>query len=149
LWATSNISSSHPWINSFHDITDAGNFSRPTFFRLLRKGIQAILNCKEIQVQLPTTREELDEVRQGFQDKSIEEVMLGCVGALDGLLLLIRTPTRNEAPNVRIYHSGHYQQMGLNVQAMVDANLKFMYLAVLAGGRSSDVQAYCRSRLKR
>lgn len=61
------------WLSgsSFHDIRDAGNFSRPTFFRLLCKGIRAILNCKEIQVQLPKTREELDEVRQGFQDKSI------------------------------------------------------------------------------
>jgi hypothetical protein len=38
--------------------------------------------------------------------------------------------------------------MGLNVQAMVDANLRFMYLAVLAGGRSSDVQAYRKSKLK-
>jgi hypothetical protein len=138
------------WLSgsSFHDIRDAGNFSRPSFFRLLRKGLRAILTCKELQITLPNTQDELDEVLEGFKSKSTEEVMSGCVGALDGLLLLIRTPTREEAPNVRIYHSGHYQRMGLNVQAMVDANLRFMYLAVLAGGRSSDVQAYRKSKLK-
>jgi hypothetical protein len=138
------------WLSgsSFHDIRDAGNFSRPSFFRLLRKGLRAILTCKELQITLPNTQDELDEVLEGFKSKSIEEVMSGCVGALDGLLLLICTPTREEAPNVQIYHSGHYQRMGLNVQAMVDANLRFMYLAVLAGGRSSDVQAYRKSKLK-
>jgi hypothetical protein len=32
------------WLSgsSFHDITDAGNFSRPIFFRLLHKGLEAI-----------------------------------------------------------------------------------------------------------
>jgi len=37
--------------------------------------------------------------------------------------------------------------MGWNVRAMVDAYMQFMYLALLAGGRNSDVQAYYRSVL--
>jgi hypothetical protein len=74
--------------------------------------------------------------------------MPGCVEALDGLLFLIQTPEWEEAPNVRIYHCGHYQRMGLNVQAMVDPNLRFMCLAVVASGRSSDMHAYCKSKLK-
>ena len=47
------------WLSgsSFHDIRDAGNFSRPSFFRLLRKGLRAILTCKELQITLPNTQD--------------------------------------------------------------------------------------------
>jgi hypothetical protein len=37
--------------------------------------------------------------------------------------------------------------MGLNVQAMVDSKLRFMYAAILKGGRSSDYRAYLKSSL--
>ena len=86
--------------------------------------------------------DEMDAVRQGFEQKSTEGVMSGCVGALDGYLLLIRTPSRKESLNTRQFFSGHYQRIGLNVQAMVDSNLKFLYAAILKGGRSSDYKAY-------
>ena len=32
--------------------------------------------------------------------------------------------------------------MGLNVQAMCDSNLKFLYMAILAPGKSSNIKAY-------
>jgi hypothetical protein len=80
-------------------------------------------------------------VFQSFQLKKNRKFMPECAWALDGLLLLIHRPTREEAANVRIYHSFHYQKMGLHVQEMVAFNLQFMYLAVLVGG-SSEVQVY-------
>jgi len=137
------------WLSgsSFHDIRDAGNFSRPTFFRLLRKCLSAIINCKKLQMRLPESLEELEAVRKGFEEKSTEGVMSGCIGALDGYLHLIRTPSRKESLNVRQYFSGHYQRMGLNVQAMVDSKLRFMYAAILKGGRSSDYKSYLKSSL--
>jgi len=103
--------------------------------------------CECLKMNLPKTMEELDDVRKGFEGISTEEVMFGCVGALDGYLLLIRTPSRKESTNVRQYFSGHNQQMGLNVQAMVDRNLRFMYASILKCGRSSDYKAYLKSRL--
>jgi hypothetical protein len=137
------------WLSgsSFHDIRDAGNFSRPTFFRLLRKCLFAIINCRKLQIRLPETLEELETIRKGFEEKSTDGVMSGCVGALDGYLHLIRTPSRKESSNVRQYFSGHYQRMGLNVQAMVDSKLRFMYVAILKGGRSSDHKSYLKSSL--
>ncbi len=71
----------------------------------------------------------MDEVQDGFTKKFTEGVMSGCAGALDGFLFLIRTPKRREAANSRLYFSGHYSRMGLNVQAMRDANYKFTYVA--------------------
>jgi hypothetical protein len=38
--------------------------------------------------------------------------------------------------------------MGLNVQAMCDLNLKFLYMAILAPGNSSDIKAYEASALQ-
>jgi hypothetical protein len=85
-------------------------------------------------------------VFQSFQLKKNRKFMPECAWALDGLLLLIHRPTREEAANVRIYHSFHYQKMGLHVQEMVAFNLQFMSLAVLVGG-SSEVQVYHKSVL--
>jgi len=73
--------------------------------------------------------------------------MSGCIGALDGLLLLIQAPSREEASNAQQFFSGHYQQMGLNVQALVDSNLRFLYAGILKGGRSRDYKAYMKSIL--
>jgi hypothetical protein len=73
--------------------------------------------------------------------------MLGCVGALDGLLLMIQTPSRKEASNVRQFFSGHYQGKELNVQALVDSNLQFLYEGILKGGRSSDYKVYMKATL--
>jgi len=44
--------------------------------------------------------------------------MKGAVGALDGGLCRIKTPRLSETLNVKGYFSGHYQTMGVNVQAM-------------------------------
>jgi len=73
--------------SSFHDICDAGDFSCPTFFWLLWKGILSIVNCTRLQIVLPRTTQELEDVKKGFESKSMERVMCGCVGALDGFLL--------------------------------------------------------------
>jgi hypothetical protein len=45
------------WLSgsSFHDIRDAGNFSRATFFWLLWKGISSIIQCKRLKMALPRT----------------------------------------------------------------------------------------------
>ena len=77
------------WLSgsSFHDIHDAGNYSRPTFFCLFWKGISAITNRKRLQMVLPRTVKE--ELQRGFETNSTDQVVSGCAGVLDGLLLLI------------------------------------------------------------
>ncbi len=139
------------WLSggSYHDIQDAGNFSKPTFFHLLWLGLNALNSCNELKMKLPQTENELEEVWDGFTKKSTDGVMSACVGASDGFLFLIRTPRRREATNSRLYFSGHYSRMGLIVQAMCDANCKITYMAVLAPGRSSNLKAYKKSSLQR
>ncbi len=51
--------------------------------------------------KIPATEVDLDELFQGFQLKSTEKDVRLCQ-ELDGLFLLIHTPTRKKATNVRI-----------------------------------------------
>jgi len=110
--------------------------------------LHAILHCKHLQLEQSNTKEELDELAEGFKCKSRESIMAGCIGSLDGLLLLMHTPTRKEACNVRQFFSDHYQRMGLNIQGLVDCHLRFLYAVILAGGRSSDYKAYQKSKIR-
>jgi hypothetical protein len=114
----------------------------------LKRGLFAILDCVHLAITLPETEEDLVHVAEGFKCKSTEGVMAGCVGALDGMLLLICTPSREDISNVCQFFSGHYQRMGINVQGLVDSNLHFLYVGVLGGGRSSDYKVYQRSKVK-
>ena len=69
--------------------------------------------------------------------------MRGCVGAMDGLLAHICCPTAKESDgNPRAYHSGHYNDYGLNVQAICDSRLQFLFFMVTAPGQSSDLYAF-------
>lgn len=43
--------------------------------------------------------------------------------------------------NKRQYYSGHYQVFGLNIQAICDAKLRFIYFAIAAPGRTNDARA--------
>jgi hypothetical protein len=116
--------------DSYHGIRDTGNFSAPTFF-CLKKRLYAIIHCKALEFQLLATKKEVDEVAEGFKCKSTEIIMAGCVGALDGLLLLIRTPKQKKSVNVKQVFSGQYQRVGLNVQGLVDCHLCFIYAVVI------------------
>jgi hypothetical protein len=59
-------------------------------------------------MNLPRTVKELEELQRGFELKSTDQVMSGCIGALEGLLLLMQTPSRKEASNVQQFFSGHF-----------------------------------------
>jgi hypothetical protein len=70
-------------------------------------------------------------------------VRQGCVSAIDGLLARIKCPSVNESNgNPRSYHSSHYHADGLNVQAICDSRLRFLFFAVAKPGGSSDPIAY-------
>ncbi len=79
--------------SSFHDISDR-YFLWPIIFHLLSKGFCTLLTSKETQTKLLTMRKDLEALQVGFRDKSANEVMSRCVGALDGSLLLICNHTR-------------------------------------------------------
>jgi len=79
---------------------------------------------------------------QGFKNLCVQGAVDGCIGALDGWLLKIQTPSKTMVGNVRSFFSGHYQCYGLNVQAICDHHCRFLYIAVLGPGVMCDNVAY-------
>jgi hypothetical protein len=118
---------------SYHDIKDFCRVSRSSFYRVRNLFMDACLQAPEIQIQFRSTDAELNEAAESFKARSTHFFFLKCVGALDGLLVKIIQPGNVENP--RDYFSGHYQSMGVNVQAMCDSNCSFIYLAIGGPGK--------------
>ena len=64
------------------------------------------------------------------------------MGAIDGYFQRIQTPTKKEAGNVIAYYSGHYESHGVNCQACVRSDLRFMYFGVVSPGSTNDNISY-------
>ena len=56
------------------------------------------------------------------------------------MLVSIEQPKDVDYPHA--YFSGHYKHMGVNVQAVCDSNLRFIYIATNAPGGTQDITAY-------
>jgi DDE superfamily endonuclease len=93
--------------------------------------------------------ERIEEIKESFQKSSTSPAFQNCVGAIDGWLAVIQSPSVNEEANVNAFYSGHYKEMGLNVQAMVDGNCMFTYASILCPGSTNDVVAYHQTPLCR
>ena len=62
------------------------------------------------------------------------------IGAIDGWLCTIEKP--KDVSNPSKFFSGHYQRFGFNVQAICDANLCFIHIAVAGKGQTNDARAF-------
>jgi hypothetical protein len=74
-----------------------------------------------MRIELPQGEEKLRDLAQRWLDVSTcpQGLYWGHIGAIDG-------GVSNQAD----YFSGHYVAYGLNIQAMCDPDLLFMYVAV-------------------
>ena len=73
-----------------------------------------------------------DDLKVKFPTTSAEQCdaafIVGCVGAIDGMLVPIRAPSAKESGNVRADYSGHYSRYGINVHGVCDYQLRFIDL---------------------
>lgn len=82
--------------------------------------IQAVNDSFTIDV--PWSTEELEHSAAEWNEKSgAFGVFHGCVGAIDGWLCCIHKP--KNVDNTAHHFSGHHQRCGVNVQAVVNADL--------------------------
>jgi hypothetical protein len=130
---------------SYSDICVFCGVSVASFYCIVWRTIHAI--NKAISVKFPSTAEECGNLAAGFEKISHRGVIKNCVGVLDGYLLAITTPRKNEAKNVRSYFSGHYQKYGVNIQACCDAQCRFTFLGIGGPGVTKDRNAIKESGL--
>jgi hypothetical protein len=95
-----------------------------------------------MRMELPLGEEKLRDLAQQWLDVSTcpQGLYWGHIGAIDGWFP--RTEMPHGVSNQANYFSGHYVAYGLNIQAMCDPDLVFMYIAVAGPGRINDSRAF-------
>jgi DDE superfamily endonuclease len=132
---------------SYLDIFTLTGVSVASFYRVVYRTLRLIVNCKELEIRMPTNEEECKKVAEGFQSISFKSAITNCIGVVDGYLLRIYTPTKADAGNVRSYFSGHYQCHGINIQAICDHHSRFLFVSVAAPGSVNDRDAIQENNL--
>ena len=96
---------------------------------------------KSFTIDVPWSAKELERCAAVWNEKSGAFGMFhGCVGVINGWLSCIHKP--KNADNTVHCHGGYYQQHGVNVQALVDANLRFICFGAIGPGRTNDARAF-------
>lgn len=127
---------------SYLDIRLVGTISIPSFYRCLHIGVRAISQCQALTIRFETDDTSLKNRQNLFRDLSSHEVIRGCVGCIDGILIQTKAPSLSDVPNPRDYFSGHYGMYGLNVQAVCDHAYRFIWMGVNTPGGMSDHTNY-------
>jgi hypothetical protein len=96
----------------------------------------------------PYDQQCLPKVADGFRKILTRGIMDGCIGALDGWVCPLQSPSEKHVTNAGDYFSGHYHKYGMNVQAMCNSYCCFTYNGVMCPGRASDTSAYDGTLLK-
>lgn len=138
---------------SYLDIRDKAEISTPSFYRIIWKAVDAILEVADLSLNLPESELEHKFAADQFAALSTNKsrhppLFTGCVGALDGMLQRIRTPDRRDTNTSRNFFSGHYATMGVNCQAMCDHLCRFTYMGSISPGGANDIRAYQSSKIK-
>jgi hypothetical protein len=128
------------------DFRIVGGISRPSTYRVILDVATAINECAFLAYHMPWSDVDgLKHIARGFRRKSNRGIMKRCVGALDGFLLLIDSPTG--VPNYHDFFSGHYHSFGINIQAIVDSETRFLEVAIAAPGAANDCYAITAAKL--
>ena len=126
----------------YKDVADVLGISRESAKRVVGKFLDAVNNSEDLAISLPNTPTELQRCADDWSElSSAFGIYKGAVGAIDGWLACIDKPN---VSNPADYYSGHYQRYGLNVQAVCDVNLKFIYFGVVAPGKTNDARVFRR-----
>ena len=134
-------------ITSLADIYGISTDSTRRVINLFLDAVDFNTEFKPLQVKLPDNNdiEALNDLAQRWANVSTAfGLMYGHIAALDGWIP--RTEKPRGVSNSADYFSGHYQMFGLNIQAMCDPDLLFLYVAVAAPGKTNDIRAFSRLR---
>ena len=126
---------------SYLDIATLFRISNSSFYRCVGIFVVAVNQCPQLEIKFPKTAEECHQQAIHFRSMSSEDVIRGCVGALDGCFIRIKAPGLKQAANVVAYYSGHYEDYGINVQASCNHRCQFNFVAIAAPASVGDARA--------
>lgn len=123
-------------------IADCYGMSIRSCQRIVDNFLKAVDSDSQFDIRIPTTAPELSKCAQGWNRLSGASGMhFGVKGAIDGWLACIQKPNVDHPAD---YFSGHYQQYALNVQAVCDSTLRFVYFGFVGTGRTNNSRVFGR-----
>lgn len=129
--------------DSILSMEDSFHISTSSIDRHVNRFLEAV--DRTLEIKIPQTPEEFKQAADDWNALSgSSDVYYEVVGAIDGWLCFTNKPNKDEVDNEADYFSGHYHRFGINIQAVCDANLRFIYYGVAAPGRTHDVRGFNR-----
>lgn len=122
-------------------VGDFGGIDESTASRKIHIVLEAIAQLSPQFVKMPRTQAEMNTVRQGFFNIAR---LPRCIGALDCTHIKIQSPGGGDAENYR-NRKGFFSY---NVQAICNADLKFMDIVCRWPGSAHDSNIFRHSRVR-
>ena len=114
--------------------------------------VEAIHEVPSLQIQFPASHEKQMQIAQGFKARSAIGID-SCVGAIDGILIWIHKPSAAFLKKFKVgpakFFCGRKSKFGLNMQAVCDADGRFLDVYIGCPGSASDYYAFHGSPLRK
>jgi hypothetical protein len=122
--------------------------SRAQVYKNFREVIKAINECPALAIQCDNSDEGLSKRAREFATLSKHSLFHYCVGAIDGLAISIRAPSKKKVKNQTRYFSGNKKKFCLNLQGVCDAKGNFIAVSCKHVGSANDCVAFSTSALQ-
>ena len=135
-------------ISDFHGVND----NKP--LRSVWLIVDAIHQCRELNIVFPETHAEQPECAMRFKFKQKSSINIDCcIGAIDGMLVWMNKPTTTDQENIEFgptkFFCGRNMKYGLNMMGVCDSRRRFTWVEVNMPGAASDFYAFDQSSLKK
>ena len=134
-----------------YDIAVIFGISPSSVYESVNFVIEAINRTPEFNIDFPADHEEQGRIALEFKKNSVAGIDC-CTGCADGLLIWMSKPTLKDCKTCGIgctkFHCSRKGKYGLNMQAVCDANNRFLAVSIQYGGSSSDLLAFEASELR-
>ena len=116
--------------------------TKSTTYANFHRVIHAINNHPALEIACNNSLPELQRRSAKFMDRSTNDVFKYCTGAIDGLAIHIRAPSKVEVFNQSRFFSGSKMKCCINMQALCDAKCRFLAVTCKHVGSTNDAVAY-------
>ena len=122
--------------------------SSPFVYENLRRVVRAINNHPGLAITCDTSANSMKAKAKSYFDLGDHDLFKYCVGAIDGLAIKTRTPSKNLFQNTARFTSGSKKIVCINMQAVCQSDLQFQAVTCKHVGCTNDAVAFETSSLK-
>jgi len=111
--------------------------------------VDAVNACKDLKLEFPENHAKQMQIASEFEGLS-KAGFDNCVGAIDGILVWTHKPTDEDCGDIGAakFFCGRKKKFGHNMQAVCDAQKRFLDVDIRNPGSMSDYLVFMRSDLK-